>query len=85
MKVLCSQCNGEVSLADLQHASCRARFTESEQRLVDIMFSIALLIYHKRTKPKTEDECAQWIAQQLALCGFPTQRVGSSWGVLPKR
>jgi len=61
--------------------------TEREQKLVDIMFEIALLISdrsdekHDLTKWSNEKK-ADWIADQLRKCGFDTYRCGSSWGIL---
>lgn len=64
----------------------------NEQKLVDLCFQIALMLsetkgtdregkkltLYKLPVPKK----AEWIAQQLSLCGFPTTPCGSSWGVL---
>lgn len=55
-----------------------------EQKLVDICFEVALRIHaHPEIfTPKTTEEVATWVAQQLNQCGFPTTPVGASWGVL---
>ena len=70
-----------------------------EQLLIDIMFSIGLTIHdsHKtnitRTrgddipnwfKGKSQEEVAQWIREQLNLCGFEVEPCGMSHGVLKK-
>lgn len=67
-------------------------FTKREQKLVDIMFQIAQFssIYFI---PKDGDAAnyyeddfrekhMEWVAEQLRKCGFDTQPMGSSWGVL---
>jgi PIN domain nuclease of toxin-antitoxin system len=55
-----------------------------EQKLVDIMFEVALTISDKKLKlyKKTNEEKAEWVADQLRKCGFNTMPCGSSWGVL---
>lgn len=66
---------------------------EKLQKLIDLCFEIGLTIsdtgkdrggndiaLHK----KSSEEKARWIAQQLRLCGFDTEPVGSSWGVLKR-
>jgi hypothetical protein len=52
-----------------------------EQQLVDIVFSAAIkaaLALHG----KPTAEVAAWVADQLKQCGFPTEPMGMSWGVL---
>ncbi len=58
-----------------------------EQKLVDLCFAVALNIHshQKAWKDATRDEVAEWVSDQLKGCGFPTQSLGSSWGVLIKR
>ena len=56
--------------------------TDREQKLVDIMFQIGLVIssplYKLRDLP--EDEKAAWIAKNLEGCGFPMQEAsGMAW------
>lgn len=54
-----------------------------EQQLVDIAFQLVLTALDSPAiKKKSTPERAQWVAEQLAACGFPTKPVGSSWGVL---
>jgi hypothetical protein len=62
-----------------------------EQKLVDLCFEIALTISSTGTDragkkitlyKKSNEEKAEWVARQLRLCGFDTQRRGMSWGVL---
>jgi hypothetical protein len=61
-----------------------------EQELIDIMFQIAQFsaIYHKAdTKDAYFEKHAahmEWVAEQLRQCGFDTQPMGASWGVLKK-
>lgn len=52
-----------------------------EQKLIDIMFEIAMLapkVMHDRSK----EEIAEWVRYNLAECGFKTMPCGLSWGVL---
>lgn len=57
--------------------------TAREQKLVDIMFSVGLLLHQERSFRKmSTQEVAEWIARQLKLMGFDTTPVGCSWGVL---
>lgn len=59
----------------------------SDQKLVDILFDIALTVHNRRDyfDGKTNEEVAQWAAKQLQDCGFPTTPVGMSWGVLQRQ
>ena len=59
---------------------------EKEQKLVDIIFSVALTVNenHHYWKDKSREELAAWVSRQLSLCGFETEPIGSSWGVLKK-
>jgi len=54
-----------------------------EQKLIDIMFEIALTVKH--TNLQTNEEIASWVAKQLKECGFETEPCGSSWGILKKK
>ena len=60
------------------------RVKSPEQELVDITFSIAIAINNTRDffKDKNNEEVAEWVARQLRGCGFDTQPMGLSWGVL---
>jgi hypothetical protein len=54
-----------------------------QQQLVDITFEIAFTIRDNKALQKMgNEELAEWVARQLRLCGFPTQPMGCSWGVL---
>ena len=54
-----------------------------EQRLIDIMFEVAFMVREMKTFQKMErEELADWIRTQLRSCGFDTEPVGASWGVL---
>lgn len=57
-----------------------------EQELVDMMFEVTMTVNanHNYWKDKSREELAAWISRQLSLCGFETQPMGSSWGVLKK-
>jgi hypothetical protein len=64
-----------------------------EQKLIDIMFEVAQASYHWNrdkdgiTRYLNEGEREnhmEWVAEQLRLCGFDTQQMGMSWGVLKK-
>ena len=54
-----------------------------KQQLIDICFQIGLVIKDSKVlQGMSNEKVAQWIAQQLKECGFETQPVGSSWGIL---
>lgn len=54
-----------------------------EQRLIDILFSVSLMIHNDPLfKDMTDDQVAEWIRHNLQELGFKTIPVGSSWGVL---
>ena len=55
-----------------------------EQKLIDIMFDIVLVLRENTDwlKNTTREEAAEWTANQLRQCGFDTQPMGASWGVL---
>jgi hypothetical protein len=55
-----------------------------EQKLIDLCFEIGLTISdpkHNFQKKRIEER-GEWIAKQLRACGFDTQPIGASWGVL---
>lgn len=55
----------------------------NEQKLIDIMFEIGLMIHNNEWfNEKSNEEIAEWIREQLKMCGFDTKPIGSSWGVL---
>lgn len=59
-------------------------FTKREQGLVDLMFDICLSMKDRPDwveKANYENICI-WVAKTLRSCGYPTQPIGSSWGVL---
>ena len=53
-----------------------------KQRLIDIMFEIAIHMQIGSAHFETREACAEWVADQLRKCGYPTRPCGSSWGVL---
>ena len=54
-----------------------------KQKLLDIMFEIALTIKDNDSlNMKNDEEMAEWVQRQLKLCGFESKPCGSSWGVL---
>jgi hypothetical protein len=56
---------------------------EREQKLIDIMFEIALTIKDSKVlQKKTNEELCAWVSGQLKTCGFDTEPMGASWGVL---
>lgn len=55
---------------------------EREQKLVDILFEIAVRMHQRDLKFPDREACAAYVADQLRQCGFDTTPVGSSWGVL---
>lgn len=60
----------------------------NEQKLIDITFQIAGTIsdpkYRMVFDGMTHEQRMHWVAQQLETCGFVTQPMGASWGVLVK-
>jgi hypothetical protein len=56
----------------------------SEQKIVDLTFSIAIAMQMNRRwfKGKSNEEVATWVAEKLRSCGIDTQPMGASWGVL---
>lgn len=57
----------------------------NEQKLIDLTFSIGLTISKDLWFiGKTDEQIAEWIADQLKKCGFETTPCGASWGVLKK-
>ena len=56
---------------------------KQEQKLINIMFEIGLMIHnHPYFKDKNNEEICSWIRNQLKQCGFYTKPLGSSWGIL---
>ena len=54
-----------------------------EQQLIDITFQIALTIQENHAlNALPRERLAEWVATQLHICGFDTQPMGASWGVL---
>lgn len=55
-----------------------------EQKLIDIMFEIAMTLHGNPpwAKNMDRDQLAQWIRHQLDQCGFTTIPMGISWAVL---
>ena len=54
-----------------------------EQKLIDIMFQLAMVMREKKgMRHMTKEQLAEWIARNLDDCGFRTKPIGSSWGVL---
>ena len=60
--------------------------SSKEQKLVDLAFGLVLTITAKKHvdvfKNKSNEDKAEWVADQLRKCGFDTSPCGSSWGVL---
>lgn len=55
----------------------------NEQKLIDICFELVLVAtQNKKFCKKSNEEKAAWVARQLRLCGFDTEPMGASWGVL---
>jgi len=57
-----------------------------EQKLVDIMFSVVMMIHDPKYRDNfmkmDREEIAEYVAKQLRDCGFDTKPCGMSWGVL---
>jgi hypothetical protein len=58
-------------------------WTKREQELVDIMFQVVIATTEDKVfcELNNEDK-AKWLRNTLANCGFPTEPIGASWGVL---
>lgn len=57
-----------------------------EQELIDIMFQIGLTIHqHESFKKMSKEEVAEWISNQLRLCGYDTEPIGASWAILKNK
>jgi hypothetical protein len=52
-----------------------------EQDLIDIMFQVAL-VSAEYMHNKSREEIAAWVATQLRECGYDTEPIGASWGLL---
>ena len=55
------------------------------QKLINICFECVLVATdddNYKIKNGTNEEKAAWVARQLRLCGYDTEPMGSSWGVL---
>jgi hypothetical protein len=55
-----------------------------EQKLIDIMFEIAITSA-RCMRLKSNEEIAAWVSEQLSICGFPTKPCGAGWGLLQKK
>ena len=59
---------------------------EREQKLIDLMFSIAMIMNDKEVRKNfdkmSNDELAAWVTKQLSNSGFETKPCGSCWGML---
>lgn len=60
---------------------------EEVQKLIDICFECVLVATdskycYKIKNAKSNEIKAEWVARQLRGCGFDTEPMGSSWGVL---
>lgn len=56
--------------------------TEREQKLVNTLFEIAMLLYSKAWQPKDRDQLADWIVYNITALGFPGKPIGSCWHIL---
>jgi hypothetical protein len=63
-----------------------SRSGSDKQKLVDICFECVLTVldpeYVESFTKMTQAERAEWVSKQLRACGFNTEPVGCSWGVL---
>lgn len=59
---------------------------KNNQKLIDIIFSVALTLHGNfdEFKNMKNEEISSWVSKQLKDCGFETEPCGSSWGVLKK-
>ena len=61
----------------------------NEQKLIDMMFSIALAAFEwgkdsSRNGFGNIETIPEWVRYNLNSCGFPVEPIGSSHGVLKK-
>jgi hypothetical protein len=56
----------------------------SDQKLIDMCFQIGIVMSDPKFRfhTKTTEKRAEWIANTLKSCGYPTIPCGASWGVL---
>jgi len=60
----------------------------NEQKLIDLCFTLAISVYlqrdyfEKHENNYKQEVIANWVAQELQECGFPTTPYGASWGIL---
>lgn len=55
----------------------------SEQKLVDLMFAIAIMTKQdERVQKMGREEHMEWVAESLRRAGYHTVPMGLSWGVL---
>lgn len=54
------------------------------QKLIDILFECVFVATDKKNGiiDMSEADKAAWVSNQLRACGFETEPVGSSWGIL---
>ena len=58
---------------------------KNEQQLIDMMFTLAMMMRDKSgMRYMTKEQLAEWVARNLADCGYITEPMGSSHGVLKK-
>ena len=71
-------------LADTLLEITKEEIYKSNQKIVDICFSIALTINSRQDyfKGKNSQEVAEWVSSQLDACGFPNHPCRASWGKL---
>jgi hypothetical protein len=61
---------------------CGSNNRKREQKLIDIMFDVAMRIRAGEFGDASRECVAAWISAQLGECGFTTRPQGLSWGVL---
>lgn len=69
-------------------AQAMASDRSSEQKLIDITFSVAMMMHDPKFRDHfanlAREQLAEWVASQLRGCGFDTFPCGASWGVLKR-
>lgn len=61
---------------------CGGNNRKREQKLIDMLFEVAVRMQMGEIAPSSREAAAAYIAVQLEQCGFATEPAGSSWGVL---
>jgi hypothetical protein len=77
-----NKCTNGFNVSDAQNLIDKYN---NAQKLIDIMFEVAFTIKESAVfNGMSNESLASWIRFQLNSCGFETEPMGMSWGVLKK-